>query len=382
MTERLKDLMHAETDGLHVPPAPAGAVLASGHRLVRRRRIGLAAASVGVVGVLVTGAALGSQLGSAPQRHDRATVDPATAAYLHDGAWARGSTVHVGDATTTIEGKVKALYYTSAGVVVRSGDNPWTDDSGPSEYGLVGPDGRVRSLGLDLGDRVPGTDPGQPYLAYADGPGPDWHVKVVDARTGEQVGDVVVPGRFTWGGWEAPPVALDGDTVYVGTDGQVQAVDWRTGEVAAPRDWLGTSQMPEVAGGHLADSVRQGDSLREPHVRLSVLDAETGASLVSQEVDGWAFLSLSPDGRYAKLTIEDDPSGDLPAGFDVYDVATGEATHFAGQSWDYGWTPDGHLLRVDEDSEAVCSPTTGTCDDRPVEPGKGELKIAGNSYES
>lgn len=384
MTERLKHLLHAETDHLPVPPPAAGEVLASGHRLVRRKRIGLAVGAVGVAGVMVAAVAIGSSL-QAPGPDGRQVthrIDPATAAYLADGAWARGSTIHVGDATATIQGKVKALYYTSVGVVVRSGNSPWTDSSGPSEYGVIGPDGKVRSLGLDLGDRVPATDPSQPYLAYAEAAGSAWVVKVVDVRTGQQVSRTAVDGAFTWGGWEAPPVALDGDTVYVGTDGRTQAVNWRTGALLPDRPWLGESRMPEVAGGHVVVSKQKVEDYAHPEMDLGVLDAATGDQLVARHLTAWGYLALSPDGRYAKLAIEDDPTGDLPAGFDVYDVATGQKQHFGGNPWDYGWTPDGNLLRVDADSQAVCSPTTGTCDSRPVEPGKGELKIAGNSYES
>ena len=381
MTDRLATLMHEETDTLPVPPAPAAEILTHGHRLVRRRRYGIAAGSVGAVAAAALVAAALLPAGGGGNGAER-VIDPATAAYLSHGAWAEGSTIHVGDATTTVDGKVKSLYYTSAGVVVRSGNVAWTDSSGPSEYGVVDPDGHVRSLDLDLGDRVPGTDPTEPYLAYADGSGSTWHVHVVDVRTGEEVGDVVVAGAFTWGGWEAPPVGLSGDTVYVGLDKAAPAVNWRTGQVT-PTSPLLRSRMPEVAGGRTvagdlhwnADSTISGS--------INVTDVATGKVLLERTMSVWGYYRLSPDGRYAMLALEEDPSGAaLPSGFDVYDVDTGASTHFSGNTWDYGWTPEGNLLRFGKDTLSVCDASTGSCHDSPISRGAGELRIAGNSYES
>jgi hypothetical protein len=381
MTERLTALMHDETDTLTIPPAPAGEILTRGHRLVRRRRYGMAAGSVGLVAAAALVAATllpGSGGGGRTER----VVDPATAAYLARGAWAEGSTIHVGDATTTIDGTVKSLYYTSAGVVVRSGKVSWTDDSGPSAYGVIEPDGHVRSLDLDLGDRVPGTDATEPYLAYADGSGSSWHVHVVDVRTGQEVGDAVVSGAFTWGGWEAPPVGLSGDTVYVGLDDATPAVNWRTGEVT-PTSNLLRSRMPEIAGGRTVAGDLQWGKDNTITGSINVTDVATGAVHLERKMSVWGYYLLSPDGRYAMLALEEDPSGNpLPSGFDVYDVDTGRSTHFDGHTWDYGWTPDGNLLRFGKSTLSVCDASTGACQDSPIARGDGPLRIAGNSYES
>lgn len=381
MTERLTALMHEETDTLRIPPAPAGDILTTGHRLVRRRRYGIAAASIGAVAATALVAAALVPGGGGGHGAER-MVDPATAAYLAHGAWAEGSTLHVGSATTTIDGMVKSLYYTSDGVVVRSGNVPWTDSSGPSEYGVIDPDGHVRSLDLDLGDRVPGTDPAEPYLAYADGSGSTWHVHVVDVRTGEEVGDAVVAGAFTWGGWEAPPVGLSGDTVYVGLDDATPAVDWRTGQVT-PTTHLLPSRMPEVSGGRTVAGDLHWTDNGTITGSINVTDVATGAVHLEREMSVWGYYRLSPDGRYAMLAIEEDPSGaELPSGFDVYDVATGSSTHFDGNTWDYGWTPDGNLLRFGKSTLSVCNASTGACQDSPITRGDGVLRIAGNSYES
>ena len=62
---------------------------------------------------------------------------------------------------------------------------------------------------------MPSTDPGQPYLAYADAGAARSQVVVLDVSTDAEVARVDVPGVPDWGGWEAPPVALDGEDVFV-----------------------------------------------------------------------------------------------------------------------------------------------------------------------
>ena len=92
-------------------------------------------------------------------------------------------------------------------------------------------DGTVDRLSLTLGEVVPSTDPLQPYLAYADAASGKVQVVVVDVTTGAEAARVDVPGVSDWGGWEAPPVALDGEDVFVGSQSGTLVVNWRTGEV-------------------------------------------------------------------------------------------------------------------------------------------------------
>jgi hypothetical protein len=46
---------------------------------------------------------------------------------------------------------------------------------------------------------------------------------------------------------------------------------------------------------------------------------------------------------------------------DVYDVDAGTHVTLDGQVWDYGWSPDGDLFRVDGDHVLTCSTATGAC---------------------
>jgi hypothetical protein len=322
---------------------------------------------------VATGVVTAASLSGDDRHADGKGVDPATTAYLDHGAFATGETVHLGDGGNVEVGeKVKVLYYTSAGLLVRSGRTPWTDDAGPSHYSLVAPDGTLRRLDLDLGDRVPATDPDQPVVAYADAAGPGrWDVVVRDVGTDEELSRTTVDGAFTWGGWEAPPVELDGDLVYVGLDDDIVAVDWRAGEVTTTS--LGGSSAPSVAGGHVVRSDRQS---------IDVVDLASDEVLYSTPRDGYPYITLSPDGRFAKVVQQDERE---EQGFTVVDLRTGDETTIDQAAWDLGWTPEGNLISVDLKARELttCTPTTGECNTSPISgPLGGELKLAGNAYES
>ena len=83
-------------------------------------------------------------------------------------------------------------------------------------FSLVRNDGSVQPLDVTFEEVVPSTDPTQPYLAYAQVTDGTVEVVVLDVTSETEVARVTVPGNLSWGGWRAPPVALDGDHVYVG----------------------------------------------------------------------------------------------------------------------------------------------------------------------
>ena len=373
MTERLSQLMHDEADTLTIPQPQAATTLARGRRARTRDRVLVGGAVMATAAVLVGAAALVATNGADDPTTGR-SIDPTTTAYLDAGAFATGSTIHLpGGRDVTVEEKVKVLYYTSAGVLARTGETPWTDDPGPSHYTLVRPDGELSTLELDLGDRVPGTDPNQPVVAYADSAGGTdrWDVVVLDVDTGDELARVRVDGSFTWGGWEAPPVELDGDLVYVGLDDTTVAVDWQAGTVIGTD--LGASRGPSVAGGHVIDSDR--DEVR-------VVDLSTGMAIYTIPNERYPYIDLSPDGRYAKVVHQDEMEG---TSFEVVDLDTGEVATVEGAAWDFGWTPTGNLLRVDLDSGTVttCDPVDGDCAGADITGStRGELKLAGLAYES
>lgn len=376
MTERLSALLHAEADDLAVPTPPSGTVLAAGRRL-RRRRTTSALAGVAALALVAGGTAV--VLGGSDR--DRA-VDPAGApapAAADLGAvFSIGATVYLdgGARTATIDDtSVKSFYYTSAGLVVRQGDNPGSDGGGPQRFSLVQNDGTITPISVETEETVHATDPTQPYLAYARTRGGTVEVVVHDVSTDEEVAAVPVPGASA----SFLPVALSGDLVYLGAEGQDFVIDWTTGEVTQPGIVRG---YPVVAGGHAAVATEPGEAL--------VLDAATGETLLSVETGDYGYLTLSPDGRFAKLDPQDQVSG-----FDVYDVATGKRVQLPGAPYDYGWTADGDLFRLQGGMLSTCEATTGSCtrsEPDLVEPPTsasgssedvgGELKLGGVTYES
>lgn len=377
MTERLSTLLRDEARDLTVPAPDPTAILRKGRVVRRRRRAGSALATVAAAATVVAGFTAVAphaeqDRGDAPPAAGRATGD--------DGAFGAGSTVWprgAAHAPVQVDGRVKAVYYTSVGVVARVGDTPYSDDPGPSRYVAINGAEPPRDLGVDLGDRVPATDATQPYLAYADksATGNDrWDVVLADVRDGSEAARVTVGGTFARGGWAAPPVGLSGDHVYVSLDRVMLDVNWRTGAVDRS-DVLEGSTIPVVAGGLT--------TVRNDRGAFAVVDTQTGETLMRVPGDDFPYLTLSPDGRYAKLVLQDSPESE--SSFTVHDLETGAERTIDGAPWDYGWTADGGLLKVTEDEATVCNPfDQADCASAPVDLGRsaGDLRVAGLSYES
>jgi len=371
MTERLSTLLHDEATTLDVPAPAAPAVLGRGRTLRRRRRLtpGIAAAAV----VALIGGGLAAAAGVAGE--DRAQ-DPTPASDPARGAvYSVGTTVYFdnGEKSATIDdGSIKSMYYTSVGILVRHGNNPYSDGGGPQRFSLVRPDGTVSPVDVETEETVHSTDPNQPYLAYSEVVDGTVNVVVWNVDTNEEQARVPVPGDFKWGGWTAPPVALSGDTVYVGFDDVARAVDWRTGEVTET-DAIEPG-FPDVAGGRALVYGRNA---------MSVRDVATGDTVLEIDAKN-VYANLSPDGRYLLVS-----SYMGPAAPELYDVDTGETVSLdkAGQVAG-GWSPDDELIGLDKGKLTVCSPTTGDCTTTEVDVDGGsgrfadEVKLGGMTYES
>lgn len=372
MTERLITLLQAEAETLDVPPAPTAEILGTGRRLHRRRTRtiwGTAALTV----VLVGGGAV-MALNTGRSTGGAAVTDTTpTPSSTPPSAYAVGDTVYVGDSATPVPlpEVAQALYYTSAGLLVRTNKDGTSDGGSPYHFDLVSNDGTLTPLGLTLGDVVPSTDPTQPYLAWATMSGGAIQVVVRDVTTDQDIATVDVPGTFSWGGWSAPPVALAGDLVYVVNDHETEVVNWRTGE-ATTTAVVPDSLFPDVHGDHVL--VRHRDTSQ-------VLDLTTGEVLL--DVPSSFFVNLSPDGRFATVSggLQPRTSGK----FDVYDVATGRAVGLPAADGGYGWTSDGDsVYRVEGSTLTICNAVSGSCRDATVpEVRQGtQVRYPGILYES
>jgi hypothetical protein len=341
-----------------VPPAPTGEILHRARRLRRRRAASVVAAAALTVAVVAVGAAV--------LRDDSPTTVAPASTPPASFAWAVDDTVYVGPEGSPVRMPevAQTLYYTSAGVLVRTNLDGTSNGGAPFHFELVDPHGTATKLGVTLGDVVPATDPSQPYLAWATMEQGHIQVVVHDVVTDRDVATVDVPGSFTWGGWNAPPVSMSGDQVYVATDLQAQVVDWRTGETH-PSTVVPGSTYPTVAGGHVL-------SWRPDHV--DVLDAETGKVLL--RVDGSVNdAQLSPDGRLAAVSRGGQD--------ELYDLAGGTTSRISLSSW--GWAPDSdEVFGVHGSTLTTCSTTSGACQDTRVPPvGKdASVRYAGHAYES
>ena len=230
MTERLADLMHRAVDDLTVPPAPSAEVLRHGRKARRRR--GYATAAGAAVAVVVASGIGVVALGGDDDKgsgKDRPSQVADIAGGLTGPVFSIGTTVYLngGSRTATIDDKaIKSMYYTSAGVVVRHGNNNYSDGGGPMRFSLVAPDGTVRPLDVTFEETVPSTDPDEPYLAYAEVVGDVVQVVVLDVRDGSEAARVPVPDAKTWGGWEAPPSRW---TAISSTSAPTTCSVWSTG---------------------------------------------------------------------------------------------------------------------------------------------------------
>ncbi|MFC4786850.1 hypothetical protein ACT8ZV_20410 [Nocardioides sp. MAHUQ-72] len=367
MTERLSTLLHEEASSLEVPTPAAGAVLARGRTLRRRRRGAVVVAAAAALAVLGSGATLATDA----FRHDDRAVEPAgtTSDFASTGAFAIGSDLHIGGRVVDLGEPVKAVYYTSAGAVVRSGDRAATDAAGDSHYTLVTPDGARSAIDVTTGDRIVGLEPDSTHLAYAAAHGDRWDVVVHDVVSDTELARVTVDGTFTWGGWEAPPVVLDGDTVWVHFDGRWTEVDWRTGRA---HEVPGTDGVFEAADGSYA--TRDAGDAWTVH---AMADGRVTGTVPLRR--GW-YAFFSPDGRYLHAFDNEGMGDDGPAAV-VYDARTGRERDVAGPLDDLGWTPDGHTMEVRGHTLSTCTPVGGDCTAYTVE-GGGQLKLGGNPYGS
>ncbi|KAA1418349.1 hypothetical protein FE697_021245 [Mumia zhuanghuii] len=387
MTDRLSDLLRDEAEAIAVPAAPVTSIVRSGRAALRRRRATRGIGVLAAAGIVATGVGLtvesGAPASAAQARFENAAAAPAYGTY---GAFAAGRTVYIGNHQVSFDEAVKSIYYTSTGVLVRTGEKAYLDDAGPSHYTLISPDGSTREVALDMGDRVPATDPESPYLGYLDpveGDASRWAFVVVDLRTGDEVARQFEHGAFTWGGWEAPPASLAGDHLWGLFDDGWHELDWRTG---ATRVVPGTAgAMFEAAHGRYADSTARFTDAGPVPGQWRVRDFRTGAVQQSIADPGTIFGDLSPDGRYVQVvddawSVDGEPTATERRFVSVESGAT--VTLPGGVA--YGWTPTGNTLSVDADADriTVCDPADGTCDEIELEIGSGKVKLGGLSYES
>jgi hypothetical protein len=373
MTERLAQLMRAEADQLDVPPPPAPAVLAHGRALRRRRRSVVAGVStLALVAAAVTGFAVVREVTGPPRLPgDVVADDPAEAlaAYRSEGAFAVGDDIYVGANHFEWKEAIKAVHYTSAGVVIQSGKNEDRDEGG-SNYTLITPTGEYSDIDVSLNDQHAGFEPDSPYLAYSEPSGDGNDLVVRDVVDDREVARTHLDDPYSLG-WAAPPVAIDGDLVWAHVDAGWTEFNWRTGDVR---------RVPETQGTHEIANGVYADWRGKRWVMRSMADSAEISELPLRR--GW-YGFLSPDGRYLRA-FPNEVMGRPGWRYEVFEVATGRMHPIGGapEYGEVGWTPDGHVMRLEGGAMAVCDPLSNACDTRTVDVTDGTVRIGGEPYAS
>lgn len=340
-------------------------------RAVRRRRRArwvAGAAAVAMAGAIGT-YALSGTLGDEPHIA-AAEGDP------RGWAVAEGNSVHFGDGSVvTYGGAVNDLRYTSVGLLARSTQSN-------ARLSLITTAG-VQPLDLgDVSDRLIGTDPNSPYVSWTVEHGDGWLVRVVDLVTGEKVADVPISGKYTWAGWKTPPVAVDGEHAYVALDDRTLDVEWRAGRVSTSRGLPG-SYTTEVINGRAVTADARGRT-------KSVVEVATGKVLLtvdsSDAPDGLIALMLSPDGNHAaaapfRLCDQSNYCRYEDPGVPIHDLELGTQTT-ADLGEQFGWTPEGQLIRATGTKVEICDEVGQECADTPITLKKHVDTISGTMNQS
>lgn len=347
MTERLNQLLHDEADRLDIPTVAVGEVLGRGRVLRRRRRAGslvLAAALVVLVGA-------GGVVAYDQLRNDSSPQLTNAAAYEQHGAWMADGALHVGNHSVEFDEKINAVYYTGAGVVVRTGPTGDRESPDAGYLSLVRPDGSVSPLTPRFNDVEPGTSPDSPLLAFARPAGSAFEAVVWNVETDTKVAVVPFDGEFTWGGWAAPPVSLSGDHVYASLDAQALAINWRTGA---------TEPLPDSPGSRWEQI--SADRWADEETGRVVVRTLSGEPLLTVPFEGdWSESAMSPDGRFVVVIreLEDPDQEEAPP--TLHDVATGESRDLPDDDFPLGWTPDGHILQLSGHKILSCTAIDQDC---------------------
>jgi hypothetical protein len=184
-------------------------------------------------------------------------------------------------------------------------------------------------------------------------------VVVVDVRDDSEAARIDLPGvGARVSGWPSPPVGLSGDHVHVGLDAETLDVDWRTGKIAPSN--IDSGGIPDVSGGRATVTGQD---------EVWVVDATTGEQLRTIVLPGgYGWVTLSPDGRCAQGTVEETSDGQPveARAIAVHTVDSEANVTIPGDPYGFGWTPDGHLFRLDGDQLVTCSPATWACEKHPL----------------
>ena len=240
-----------------------------------------------------------------------------------------GRDLYLGDEVIRWDESIKALYYTSAGVMIRSGESSDTNE-GASQYALVTPTGERSAVHVTMGDRIRAssrTAPGSPTPTRTTA-GSRWWC-TTSSPTGARPDHRARPPRGVRLGGSAGR-----DRRRPGVGEQRPGLDPRrlaTGELQEVPE---TDDTSEIQNGSYA--IQRGNVWE---IRSMADDSTVGEVTM---LKGW-YAFFSPDGRLMNSFPNDvtEVRDTWPAY--VHDVASGTSFEYPDGGDDIGWTPDGHL---------------------------------------
>jgi hypothetical protein len=263
----LPTLLHERADRAHLAPIDLDAVVRTGDRRVRRRRLATYGGALAVAGA-VGGAALLGGGGGSPRAVDPASPVPSASA--GDASWFLDGRLHHDGTSTDLGLDVVTYVRTSVGFVLVDTDDvvwSWTGRGEPERVGTA----------AEASPRLAG-DPQGTVAAWIQVRGSERSVTMVDQATG------TTSELRGAGDGDAAVTAVDGDRVWWRQDGQSLSWSRTQGEVPVPP---GTTVLAAAAGRIVY--------LRDDRV-LTALGTAPGDDDVVLDDSYHDVGALSPDG--------------------------------------------------------------------------------------
>jgi hypothetical protein len=261
MTGLLKDIMDERADRAPVPSLDLDAIIQTGDRRVRRRRVvaggGVAAVATAVIAVVAIGP------GSFDLRGDKAEpVDtpPAPSEFLHQvPVYASGTEIHYGDrkVVSVAPHQLDSFVVTNAGFVFTTSDNAvfLADGDEVTQIGMLADTNYPQKV-------VAGYD--GPYVGWVDGSSAVPTFVVYDTATRQEVvrtEDGSDPGGQLDDFTRSAMIAIDGATAYWHNSQGVIAYDISAGTSTVFQPRASVEWLNDVVGGVYATQTIEGEAI-------------------------------------------------------------------------------------------------------------------------
>jgi hypothetical protein len=307
MTGLLRDTMNDRADAAGYPHLDLDAIIETGDRRVRRRRLAAVGGAAVVAAAVVAAVAIGPSALDRDSGQLPPVGQPAGPFAQARPTYASGSTIHYGDQSLELDHPVRSFVQTPAGFVYTGPDGQVLFTDGLSETQI----GTTQSEGRQLA-----SDSSGPYVGWVDSTDQGAPAFVVyDTAKGEEVVRTT-EGSLAGSAQNDPDtvsvmIAIDNGIAYWHDGSGVKAYDVASGTLATVKEGADAEWLDDVENGVLSHS----SDLRY------LGDAGDQRIIVSSDPDAtdpgfarWNHGYLPPDGQHVAVS-----GGDVSK---VIDVAT------------------------------------------------------------